>query len=54
MKADGTPFVGGGLWMRANPEQCWPTRGSPLRLDDGVRKAVATCLDNVLERATGW
>lgn len=37
----GSPFMGGGYWTRANPEQCLlATRGSPKRLNKDVRRLV--------------
>lgn len=43
---DGNPFfMGGGFWTRANPESCLlATKGSPKRLDAGVRRLIASPL----------
>lgn len=38
---NGSPFMGGGYWTRANPEQCLlATRGKPKRIEKDVRRLV--------------
>jgi len=38
---DGSPFMGGGYWTRANPEQCLlATRGNPKRVSKGVQRWI--------------
>lgn len=41
--ADGSDFMGGGYWTRANPEQCLlATRGRPKRLEKDVRRWISS------------